>query len=102
MSYSSYANFSEWSDIVSPVAIRLLTSIEDGERQYQKWYAMTYGLDDASVLALPQFVNNPGITVSDITKLRFALGAFHDFYNAMHGLAVVPQRDRQTDLSAWM
>jgi hypothetical protein len=95
MAYSSDLNFGDWVLEIGGRGQALISAVNAGEIDYQKWYAVTYGRTDAQVAALPQF---SGRTEADITALRYALGAFHDLYTALHGAGAVSSRDRQADL----
>ena len=95
MSYSNDRNFGDWVAALDSKGHSVVSSINEGEIEYRKWYALSYGLTDAEIAALPQFT---GRTEADITKIRYAMGALHDLYTALNGTGSVVSRDRQSDL----
>ena len=68
-----------------------------------KFAALTYGMDNPAILALPQFATNVNAggsgatgawTESDLTAFKYNMGVYTDLYNALNNLAALPQANR--------
>lgn len=76
MSYTNDMQWKDWAYAVgnlSNVSTSLAAYIQQGKAFFDKYAALSYGLTDAQVAALPQFA---GRTVQDIVNLRFAVSVF--------------------------
>jgi hypothetical protein len=73
----------------------LIQMVDAFKYLYDKWYALTYNMTDAAILALPQF---SGMAQVDLTALKFAMGVFNDMYTALHGTATLSATDRHSYL----
>ena len=88
MAYSGDMQFDDWQREMQHKARTLLDSIKEGKRLYDKFYKMTYGLSDAQILELPQFlVAGDVLTQAKLNELRYAVGVFNDISN---GTALSP------------
>ena len=98
--YSNTITFQQWVDQVSQKANQLRDIVDQGLDLQKKWYALTYGLSDDQILALPQFalLSVPGFsqrpTAADIDALKYAIGVFKDLSDALNNVAALPQADR--------
>jgi hypothetical protein len=89
-----YTNDWTWQIIknaMNPNCSQLISLIDNCNYFYQKWYALTYGLTDAQILALPECT---GMVAADVTALKYAMSTFNDLYNALHGGAAISQVNR--------
>ncbi|MFZ0928185.1 MAG: hypothetical protein WAN11_06275 [Syntrophobacteraceae bacterium] len=69
----------------------LLRDINEAYLWFQKYYAVTYGLTQAQILALPGF---SGRTAQDITNIAAAFQVFRDLYNLMNNVSAPAQANR--------
>ena len=76
--YSAKMNFETFSGQIQSRGNALQEAIRQGKILYDKWYALTYGLSTAEIIALPQFnVASETITEADVNALNYALGVFN-------------------------
>lgn len=79
MAYSGTMTFKEFALQAQNKGNNLLSAIREGKILYDKFYALTYGLTDEQILALPQFnVTGDTMDQAGLDKLRYALGVFND------------------------
>ena len=97
--YSSDMTWQNWTDLLNQKAMATMNDIQTAKAAYDKWTAMTYGLTDAQIQALPQFNSRQ---VADITAMRYAWGVFLDLYNALFGLAALPDVNREGYLALFV
>lgn len=79
MAYTGNMTFKELSAQAQNKGNNLLSAIREGKILYDKFYALTYGLTDEQILALPQFmVTGDTMDQAGLSALRYALGVFND------------------------
>ena len=106
--YTPTMTFQQWLDGVTQKANQLKDVLDACAEFQQKWDAMTYGLSDDQILALPAFqtATYPGVsiaaTAADIEKIKYAIGVFHDLYNALHNVGALAQADRMGYLTPFI
>lgn len=88
MAYTGNMTFKEFSLQTQSKGNNLLSAIREGKILYDKFYALTYGLTDEQILALPQFmVAGDTMDQAGLNALRYALGVFNDL---AEGSALAP------------
>ena len=78
MAYTPRQSYGDIEIMVQQRGNALLNAIKEGKLLYDKWYQLTYGLSDQQILALD---NMQGVTQSELTALKYAIGVFNDVAN---------------------
>ena len=81
--YSTDMKWIDWSQLNSNGVNELRTILNKRYADYKKFYAFTYGLSDAQILALPFMV---GKGQTDLDNLRNSFNIFKYFYESYYGL----------------
>ena len=97
--FSGDMTWMNWTDLLNQKATAIINDIQAAKACYDKWSAMTYGLTDAQIQALPQFNSRQ---VADITAMRYAWGVFNDMYQALFGTGVLTQTNRENYLAPFV
>jgi hypothetical protein len=85
--YSNQITGAQWMLNVSNSASNIVNDINQALVWTTKWNAMTYGLTDPQILALPQ-ITAAGWTEADLTAFKYCVGVFSDLSNALNNLPV--------------
>lgn len=94
MSYSKTMTKEVWFQMLTSAGSKQMDALREGKDLYDKWYQMTYGLDNTAILALPAFQGS-GMTAADVTAITFALSVFNDLHTALYNLGALTQADRE-------
>ena len=86
--YSNDMTWAQWTQWAEYRANTLKQSVDEGYKFYEKFYAMTYGLTDVEILALPVF---GGKTQADLDAIRSFSNSKKQIYDAYYGLAALNQ-----------
>ncbi len=97
--YSGDLLWADWVNAVTNNANALTRDIAEAYAWYQKYYAITYGLTQTQILALPGF---SGKTAQDITNIAAALQVFQDLYNLLNNVSAPAQANRVGYLAPFM
>jgi len=97
--YSNDMTWQNWTDLLNQKATAIMADIQAAKADYDKWTAMTYGMQDSDIQKLPQFASR---TVADITAMRYAWGVFNDLYSALFGTGALTQVNRENYLAPFV
>ena len=89
--YNKDLSWNDWTVSLGSVIGATTRDLAMANQWCDKWAALTYGLTDAQIQALPQFSAH---SVGDITAMRYAWGVFTDLHNALYNVAALAQADR--------
>jgi hypothetical protein len=90
--YTSDLMWADWVNQLTAFANAVMNDIQQGYEWYEKFAALTYGLSNAQILALPAFA---GRTAADVTAMQYAWGVFNDLYNALNNVSALTQANRE-------
>jgi hypothetical protein len=97
--YNADLLWADWANAASNQANNVMRTIAEAYAWYQKYYAITYGLTQAQILALPGF---SGRTAADITNIAACFQVFMDLYNLMNNVSAPAQANRVGYLAPFM
>jgi hypothetical protein len=98
-SYNADLLWADWANAATNNANTLIRDINEAYAWYQKYYAITYGLTTAQILALPGF---SGKTAQDITNIAACFQVFEDLYNLINNVSAPAQANRVGYLAPFM
>ncbi len=84
--YTKDMTWAQWTQLAEYRSNSLKQVIDEGYKMYEKFYALTYGLSDETILALPVF---GGKVQADLDNLRSCCNQKKQLYDAYYGVAAL-------------